>query len=106
MIQDYRFFGAPNLVIIIMPKELGAYGAFDCGAYVTAFTLAARALGISTIPQTAIAGLAPVVRVQLDLPEGRDILCAISFCYADLDHSANKFHTHRAGLDEVVTICK
>ena len=50
--------------------------------------------------------MAPVVRAQLDLPEDRDILCAISFGYADLDHSANKFRTHRAGLDEVVTWCE
>ena len=105
MMENYRFFGAPHVAIITTPKELGAYGAVDCGAYVTAFTLAAEALGIATIPQAAIAGLAPVVRAQLDLPEDRDILCAISFGYADLDHSANKFRTHRAGLDEVVTWC-
>ena len=105
MMENYRFFGAPHVAIITTPKELGAYGAVDCGAYVTAFTLAAQALGIATIPQAAIAGLAPVVRAQLDLPEDRDILCAISFGYADLDHSANKFRTHRAGLDEVVTWC-
>ena len=105
MMENYRFFGAPHVSIITTPKELGAYGAVDCGAYVTAFTLAAQALGIATIPQAAIAGLAPVVRAQLDLPEDRDILCAISFGYADLDHSANKFRTHRAGLDEVVTWC-
>ena len=105
MMENYRFFGAPHVAIITTPKELGAYGAVDCGAYVTAFTLAAEALGIATIPQAAIAGLAPVVRAQLDLPEDRDILCAISFGYEDLDHSANKFRTHRAGLDEVVTWC-
>ena len=105
MMENYRFFGAPHVAIITTPKELGAYGAVDCGAYVTAFTLAAQALGIATIPQAAIAGLAPVVRAQLDMPEDRDILCAISFGYADLDHSANKFRTYRAGLDEVVTWC-
>ena len=105
MMENYRFFGAPHVAIITTPKELGAYGAVDCGAYVTAFTLAAQALGIASIPQAAIAGLAPVVRTALSIPEDRDILCAISFGYADATHPANAFRTHRAALDEVVNWC-
>ena len=105
MMENYRFFGAPHVAIITTPKELGAYGAVDCGAYVTAFTLAAQALGIASIPQAAIAGLAPVVRTALSIPEDRDILCAISFGYADAAHPANAFRTHRAALDEVVNWC-
>ena len=102
MMENYKFFGAPHVAIIHSPSELGAYGALDCGAFVTGFTLAAQAMGIATIPQAAIAGRAPVVRDFFDIPQDRDILCAISFGYSDTDHPANQFRTERAGLSEFV----
>lgn len=102
MLQNYRFFGAPHVAIISTPKELGTYGVLDCGAFVTAFTLAASAQGVATIPQAAIAGKAPLVREVIGLSDDRDVLCAISFGYADAYHPANGFRTERAGLDEVL----
>ena len=102
MMENYRFFGAPHVAIISTPRELGAYGALDCGAFVTAFTLAASAHGVATIPQAAVAGKAAIVRDVIGLDAARDVLCAISFGYADPDHPANAFRTERAGLDEVV----
>ena len=102
MMENFRFFGAPQVAIVTTPKELGAYGAVDCGAFVTAFTLAARGLGVATIAQAAVAGLAPVVRESLRLSSDRDILCAISFGYDDKDHPANQFRTNRAELADVI----
>ena len=102
MAKNYEFFGAPHVAIITTPKELGAYGVLDCGAFITAFTLAAAALGVSSIPQAAIAGRATIVREVLNIHEDRDVLCAISFGFADTDHPANNFRTQRANLDEFV----
>ena len=50
MAKNYEFFGAPHVAIITTPKDLGAYGVLDCGAFITAFTLAATAIGVSSIP--------------------------------------------------------
>ena len=102
MAKNYEFFGAPHVAIITAPKDLGAYGVLDCGAFITAFTLAAAALGVSSIPQAAIAGRAPIVREVLNIEEDRNVLCAISFGFADTDHPANSFRTQRADLDEFV----
>lgn len=102
MMRNYEFFGAPHVAVISTPRSLGPYGILDCGAFVTAFTLAAQALGVATIPQAAIAEFSQVVREFLGLSEDRDVLCVISFGYADPDHPANQFRTRRAGLDEVV----
>ena len=38
-----NFWCAP-IAIITTPKDLGAYGVLDCGAFITAFTLAAAAI--------------------------------------------------------------
>ena len=50
MAKNYEFFGAPHVAVITTPKDLGAYGVLDCGAFITAFTLAAAALGVASIP--------------------------------------------------------
>ena len=69
---------------------------------VTAFTLAATALGVATIPQAAIAAYAPQVREHLGIGQDRLILCAISFGYADPDHPANQFRTERAPTVDII----
>ena len=104
MLENYRFFGAPQAVVSTTPKELGAYGILDCGAFVTAFMMAAEAKGIATIAQASIAEMSEIVRDTLAIPEDRDVLCAISFGYADAEHPANQFRTERAPLDEVLFV--
>ncbi|MEM8654371.1 MAG: nitroreductase [Pseudomonadota bacterium] len=102
MMENYRLFGAPHVAIVTSPKALGPYGAMDTGGFVTAFCLAAQALGVATIPQAAIAAQAPFVRDHFDITDDRQILCAISFGYADPDHPANQFRTERADVSDVV----
>lgn len=102
MMQNFALFGAPHCAIISSPSELGAYGAMDCGGFVTAFSLAARALGVATIPQAALAAYSPFLRQYFNISGDRVVLCAISFGYADEDHPANSFRTDRADLREIV----
>ncbi|PCJ09461.1 MAG: nitroreductase [Rhodobacteraceae bacterium] len=102
MQQNFDLFGAPHCAIISSPAELGAYGAMDCGGFVAAFTLAAQAAGVASIPQAAVASYAPMLHQHLGIPEDRVILCAISFGYGDPDHAANSFRTDRAELSEFV----
>ena len=102
MLRNYALFGAPHVAIVHSPAELGPYGAMDSGGFVTAFTLAATALGVATIPQAAIAAYAPQVREHFGLGIDRLVLCAISFGYADTDHPANKFRTERAEPSDII----
>ncbi|WP_282119046.1 nitroreductase [Ruegeria atlantica] len=101
MMENFTLFGAPHCAIISSPKELGAYGAMDSGGFVMAFTLAAQALGVATIPQAAVASYGKFLHRYFDIPDDRLILCAISFGYSDADHPANGFRTDRADLDEI-----
>lgn len=101
--ENFRFFGAPHIALMTTEAELGPYGALDCGGFLMAFLLAAQAKGIATIPQAAVAAYAPFLRRYFGLPGNRQILCAISFGYEDLDHPANGFRTERAPIDEVLS---
>ena len=100
-LRNFSFFNAPHVAIVSSEQELGPYGALDCGGFVTAFTLAATALGVASIAQASVAAYPQVIRSHFNLPGTRLILCAISFGYADEDHPANSFRTERAALDEI-----
>lgn len=102
MLENFRLFGAPHVMIITTEADLGPYGAIDCGGYIAHVMLAAQSLGIATTAQAALAGVAPFVRQYFDIPPHRMIVCGISFGYADPAHPANSFRTTRAPLDEVV----
>lgn len=54
-LENYRFFGAPHVAIVSTDAALGVYGAIDCGAWVAQFMLAARAMGVASIAQAALA---------------------------------------------------
>jgi nitroreductase len=100
--ENFRFFGAPHVAIITTAKELGPYALVDCGGYVANFLLAATSLGVATIAQAAIANFSGPVRQHLGIPDERQVVCAISFGLADLDHPVNNFRTERASIDDVV----
>jgi nitroreductase len=102
MLRNYALFDAPHVAIITAPAELGPYGAMDSGGFVTAFTLAATALGVATIAQAAIAAYAPLVRDHLDIPDDRLVLCAVSFGYADTNAPINQFRTERADPTDII----
>lgn len=100
--RNFDLFDAPHCALVSSPAELGAYGALDCGGFVTAFTLAAQAEGVATIPQAALAGLSPFLHDYFGIGEDRLILCGVSFGYAEPDAAANGFRTERASVTDIV----
>lgn len=102
MMRNYALFDAPHCAIIHSPAELGPYGAMDTGGFVTAFCLAATALGVATIPQAAVAAYAQQVHDHLGIADDRLLLCAISFGYPDPDAAVNRFRTERADPSDII----
>ena len=101
-LENFRFFGAPHVMVIHSDAELGPYGLVDCGGYIATFLLVAHAFGVATAPQAALAMQSRVLHEQLDIPEGRVIVAGISFGYS-ADNPVNEFRTPRAPLADVVT---
>ena len=102
MMRNFALFDAPHVAILTSARALGPYGVLDCGGFLLGFTLAARALGVDTIPQAAVANYADCVRRHFDIPDDRMVVCANSFGYADRDHPANSFRSTRADLDDIM----
>ncbi len=64
--------------------------------------LAARAFGIASIAQAALASYPAFWRERLGLGADRLVVCGISFGWPDETHPANSFRTARAPNDEVL----
>lgn len=101
--RNFSFFGAPHVAVITTARDLGIYGAVDCGTYIGAFTIIAESLGLGTIAQAAIAMYSPFVHDYLGLPADRQIVCGISFGFEDRDDPINGFRTGREDIANVVT---
>ncbi len=100
--QNFHFFGAPHVAIVLTEARLGPYGLVDCGAYVMSFLLACTSHGVATIAQAALASRSDVVREVFGIKDGYNVVCGISFGFEDKAHPANGFRTTRASLDEAV----
>lgn len=103
MLKNWSFFGAPHVAIITTDRDLGVYGAVDCGGYVANLVNAAHDAGLATVPQAALALYPAEVKRFLDLPEDRSVLCGVSIGYADQGHPANSFRTERASVEDATT---
>jgi nitroreductase len=102
MLKNFALFGAPHVALIHAPRDLGAYGALDCGAFITAFTLAAQALGVASIPQAAVASYGPFLHDHFAIPDDRMVLCGISFGYPNTQAPVNGFRTERATVADIL----
>ncbi|MBU2486587.1 MAG: nitroreductase [Alphaproteobacteria bacterium] len=101
--DNFRLFGAPHVAVISTARNLGTYGAVDCGGYVSNLLNAATSLGIASIPQAAPARYGHYVADAIGLSGDRLIVCVVSFGYADTSHPVNGFRTSRAGVPSVVS---
>ena len=104
--ENFRLFGAPHVMIVTSDRNLGTYGAVDCGLYVGNLLLAAESLGVATIAQAALARCSPFLHRYFAIPETRNVVCGVSFGYADADHPANGFRTRRAGIAEAASFVR
>lgn len=102
-LENFRFFGAPHLAIVTVHRDLAERGLFDAGIFVGHFLLAAQAIGVSTVPQGAIAHYTDIIRRHVPIDADSRIVCGLSFGYERKDHPANSFRLTRAELSECAT---
>jgi nitroreductase len=100
--RNFQLFDAPHALIITSPRDLGVYGAIDCGLYIQALLLAAESLGLGIIAQAALAGHAEFIREYFDHGDDRMVVASCSFGYADKGHPANGFRAHREPTSSAV----
>ena len=98
--ENFRF-GAPHVALLTIPAELGPYAALDARVR-RVVLLAARAHGVATTAQAALAHHARFIRRYFGIGDERRFVCGIAFGYADMTHPANAFRSTRAATADVM----
>ncbi|EQB16839.1 hypothetical protein L284_09090 [Novosphingobium lindaniclasticum LE124] len=81
---------------------MGAYGAVDCGLYLSNVLLAAEALGIGMIAQAALAQHCGVIREMFDIPDDTVFVFGASFGFPDKTDPVNSFRSRRSPMTDSV----
>lgn len=101
-LKNFRLFDAPHMLLITSERDLGVYGAIDCGIYLSNVLLAGQSLGVASVAQAALAAYAPFMRDYFKIPDNRVIVAGASFGYADPSHPANSFRSRRANPADAI----
>lgn len=97
--RNYSFFDAPVGFIFYIDKNLDKGSWMDMGMFIQNVMLAARAVGLETCPQAALAEYPDIIRKTLTLSEDFHIVCGMALGYADWSHPVNSYRTERENIE-------
>jgi nitroreductase len=93
--RNFRFFDAPVGLIFTIDRDLDLGSWLDYGMFLQNVMLAARARGLDTCPQAAIAQAHEILREELQIPETEQVVCGMSLGHAREDAIENTLLTER-----------
>jgi len=103
--HGYRFFGAPNVIILTWDEIVDYWGALACAFLADHICLVALEYGLGTSLQRAPIDYPENIRRITRVPESKKMVVSIAIGYPDWDHPANKMRTEREPLEKVSTWC-
>lgn len=101
-LRNLDAFGAPHAAFVFLPAGFGTREAADLGGFVQTFLLALTAHGLGSVAQGALSLYPDVLREELGLEKGDQLMVGIAFGHEDPAHPANAARTDREGLEGMV----
>ncbi len=102
MLNNFRFFHAPTVLIITTNFELNFFVGIDLGCYVESILLLAREYGLGTCAQASLGAFPNVVKETLELSADEKVIMGISIGYPKTDSKLNRFHSPREAEDNII----
>jgi nitroreductase len=100
--NNYRFFGAPVGLFMIIDRRMGHGQWAHMGMYMQTIALLAEERGWGTCMQECWARLRNELHEHFGLDEHYMVYCGIALGWPDPDEPANELYAERAPLSEVV----
>ncbi|MBI2954707.1 MAG: nitroreductase [Chloroflexi bacterium] len=100
--RGYEVFGAPVVVFLCLDRRLTPWSIFDVGMVAQSIMLAAKGLGVDSIPAVNLVNYPDLIREELSIPEDLMILLGIALGYADEENIVNKPRSLRRPVEEAV----
>ena len=98
--RNYDFFGAPAGLVFTIDRKLERGSWLDYGMFLQTIMLAARARGLHTCPEAAIASYPDIVRRELGITGDWIVICGMAMGYADPADVINTFQPPRIEVDD------
>jgi nitroreductase len=102
-VHMYRFFDAPNAIIVYTARGLSEWALLNIGLIVQTIALAALNYGLGTTILASSVSYPDEIRHLLNIPNTKQLVLAIAIGYPDLEAKTNRFRSNRVPLDSVVT---
>lgn len=101
-LANFKFYGAPCVLFLLMDRALTSWSIFDMGQFVHGITLAAHSLGLGTCIQASITNYPDAIRQSLGIPGTGMVLVGVSLGYPDPEAPINSYRSSRVSLDDFV----
>ncbi len=98
--MNYNFFGAPAGLVFTIDRKLEKGSWLDYGMFLQTIMLAARARGLHTCAEAAIASYPDIVRRELAITRDWIVICGMAMGYAACDAVVNTFQPPRIELED------
>ena len=99
MLRNYTFFDAPVGLLVTLDRRLNTGSFMDLGMFIQNILVAARAQGLHTCAQAAIAWYHKVARAQLPIGDHEILACGIALGHEDPSAPENAFITERGEVE-------
>jgi len=103
MLGMFRFFDAPNAVIVYVDTSLSQWSLLDVGLALENMMLAAWDFGVGTCAEAAAAQYPDVLRSLLGIPESKRIVLGVAMGYSDTSSPTMKVRSEREPLKALVS---
>lgn len=100
--NNYRFFGAPVGLFLVIDRRMGHGQWAHMGMYMQTIALLAEERGWATCMQECWARLRNELPAHFGLDENHMVYCGIALGYPDHEEPVNELYADRAPLSEVV----
>ncbi|MBA7672627.1 Chloronitrobenzene nitroreductase [subsurface metagenome] len=99
----YRFFDAPNGIIVYTDRELSVWALLNVGLIAQTIALGALNYGLGTTIMAASVSYPDEIRRMLNIPESKQLVIAMAIGYPELEAEVNRFYSNREPLETMVT---
>lgn len=99
-----RLYDTPAICYLTIPKDSNQWSDYDLGAFGQTLMLAARGMGIDSMPAYEIVKFPESVKEIMNIPDSEWLAMGIALGYADMATRVNEYRAPRVPLDEMLKI--
>ncbi len=99
---NFKFYGAPCVIFILLDKTLSQWSIFDLGSFTQSLCLAAHSFGLGSCVQGSPVDYPDAIRDFLGVPKTKSAVLCVAIGYPDSDARINSYQSLRVGLDDFV----